>query len=84
MNVTAGGNNYSLIIDTGSSDTWFVKSGFQCYDYRRQKVALANCQFGPLFKGDFPGGRIQELHFNVSYGNGYSGPNLNGEYGFAE
>ncbi|KAB5575785.1 aspartic peptidase domain-containing protein [Coniochaeta sp. 2T2.1] len=84
LNVTAGGNNYSLIIDTGSSDTWFVKSGFQCYDYLRRKVALANCQFGPEFKGGFPGGRIENLHFNVSYGNGYSGPNLNGEYGYAD
>jgi len=84
LNVTAGGNNYSLIIDTGSSDTWFVKSGFQCYDYRRRPVALANCQFGPEFKGDFPGGAIKDLQFNVSYGNGYSGPNLNGEYGYAD
>lgn len=84
LNVTAGGNNYSLIIDTGSSDTWFVKSGFQCYDYLRRKVALANCQFGPEFKGDFPDGAIKDLHFNVSYGNGYNGPNLNGEYGYAD
>jgi hypothetical protein len=84
LNVTAGGSNYSLIIDTGSSDTWFVKSGFQCYDYLRRKVATAECQFGPEFKGDFPGGQIKDLHFNVSYGNGYSGPNLNGEYGYAD
>lgn len=84
LNVTAGGSNYSLIIDTGSSDTWFVKNGFQCYNYAHQKVAQVACQFGPLFKGDFPLGQIAELHFNVSYGNGYSGPNLNGEYGYSE
>lgn len=32
LNVTAGGNNYSLLIDTGSCDTWFAKPGFRCYD----------------------------------------------------
>lgn len=84
LNVTVGGNNYSLIIDTGSSDTWFVKSGFQCYDYLRRKVPVANCEFGPEFKGDFPGGAINDLDFNVSYGNGFSGPNLNGNYGYAD
>jgi hypothetical protein len=84
LNVTAGGNNYSLIIDTGSSDTWFVKNGFECYDYLRRKVPVAECQFGPEFKGDFPGGPIKDLQFNVSYGNGYNGPNLDGEYGYAD
>lgn len=83
LNVTVAGNNYTLIIDSGSSDTWFVKSGFQCYDYLRQRVPVADCEFGPEFRGDFPGGAINGLHFNVSYGNSAGGPNLNGDYGYA-
>lgn len=84
LNVTAGGHNYSLIIDTGSSDTWFVKSGFQCLNAYRRVVPVAQCRFGPEFQGDFPSGIIEEQHFNVSYGSSNYGPYLNGEYGYAE
>lgn len=83
LNVEVEGTNYSLIIDSGSSDTWFVKSGFQCYDSARRPVPLAECAFGPEFKGGFPEGAIQDQHFNVSYGNSANGPNLNGDYGYA-
>lgn len=84
LNVTAGGHNYSLIIDTGSSDTWFVKKGFECLGPYRQVVPLAQCRFGPEFQGDFPDGIIAGQHFNVSYGDANFGPYLNGEYGYAE
>lgn len=84
LNVTAGGHNYSLIIDTGSSDTWFVKSGFECLNAYRQNVPVEQCSFGPEFQGDFPDGKIVEQHFNISYGTSTFGPYLSGEYGYAE
>ena len=84
LNVTAGGNNYSLIIDTGSSDTWFVKDGFKCLNLYREPAPLAQCRFGPEFKGDFPDGKIEDQHFNISYGDPIYGPTLVGEYGYAE
>ncbi len=82
--VQAGNNSLSLIVDTGSSDTWFVKSGFQCLDRRfRQPADVSECQFGPAFAGDFPGGQITDQHFNVTYGS-LDGPFLNGLMGFSE
>ena len=45
--VTAGGYRYALQIDTGSSDTWFIKDGFTC-------LLSPHCNLGPVFKGDFP------------------------------
>ncbi|KAL1879082.1 hypothetical protein VTK73DRAFT_7408 [Phialemonium thermophilum] len=83
VNVTVANHNYSLIIDTGSSDTWFVKSGFQCLNGYRQRVPLIQCRFGPEFQGDFPGGQIKEQRFQVAYGDGVTGPYLNGDYGYA-
>jgi len=72
--VQAGGHRYALRIDTGSSDTWFVKDGFQCL--------VSHCNLGPMFKGEFPGGQIEE-HFNISYG-GDIGAFLNGQMGYSE
>lgn len=72
--VKAGGYRYALQIDTGSSDTWFVKDGFQCL--------VSHCNLGPMFRGDFPGGQIEE-HFNISYG-GDIGAFLNGQMGYSE
>ncbi|KAK1760766.1 aspartic peptidase domain-containing protein [Echria macrotheca] len=72
--VTAGGTRYALQIDTGSSDTWFVKEGFQCL--------VTECNMGPGFKGDFPGGQIEE-HFNISYGGDY-GAFINGQMGYSD
>ncbi|KAJ7861676.1 aspartic peptidase domain-containing protein [Mycena olivaceomarginata] len=32
VNVTIGGQNFSLIIDSGSSDTWVPQAGFSCFN----------------------------------------------------
>lgn len=74
--VKAGGYRYALQIDTGSSDTWFVKDGFQCLLY-------PHCNLGPVFRGDFPGGQIEVEHLNISYG-GDLGAFLNGQMGYSE
>jgi hypothetical protein len=74
--VKAGGHKYALMIDTGSSDTWFVKDGFQCLLY-------PHCNLGPVFRGDFPGGQIEVEHLNISYG-GDIGAFLNGQMGYSE
>ncbi|KAK0651932.1 aspartic peptidase domain-containing protein [Cercophora newfieldiana] len=74
--VRAGGYRYALQIDTGSSDTWFVKDGFQCLLY-------PHCNLGPVFRGDFPGGQIEIEHLNISYG-GDLGAFLNGQMGYSD
>lgn len=74
--VKAGGYRYALQIDTGSSDTWFVKDGFQC-------LLSPHCNLGPAFRGDFPGGQIEVQHLNISYG-GDIGAFLNGPMGYSD
>nr|GAT51413.1 acid protease [Mycena chlorophos] len=78
--VTVGGQTFPLIVDTGSSDTWVIQSGFQCYNLTTDaKLPEPDCDFGPksfdtsaskTFKS-FP-----KVSFNISYGDGefLSGP----------
>jgi len=81
--VKAGSNNLSLIVDTGSSDTWFAKAPFTCYDDYRRKASMAYCLFGKLFEGDFPGGQISNQHFSIRYGSA-DGPFMQGPVGYSE
>ncbi|KAK7954471.1 hypothetical protein PG996_015283 [Apiospora saccharicola] len=80
MSVGIGGKNWSMIPDTGSSDTWLMSSSFKCLDRSHQQQDQNACNFGPSYAGDFSGGRINE-HMNISYGGGDS---LNGNVGYAD
>jgi hypothetical protein len=77
------GNPYTLIVDTGSTDTWIVSDQFQCLDSLRRPQPLQNCRFGPSLKGSFTHGLIEGLTFNISYGM-EGGPFLQGSMGFSE
>jgi hypothetical protein len=48
-NVTFGSRVYTLVLDTGSSDTWAAASGFTCKNVAGMTVTLTNCGFGPLY-----------------------------------
>lgn len=49
-NVTFGGQRFSLVLDSGSSDTWAATTAFQCKDINGNNVALSTCNFGtPLY-----------------------------------
>ncbi len=54
--VTVGGQTVNLELDTGSSDTWIVQTGFECfYTYDSDTGAFTTsesedyCNFGPLY-----------------------------------
>lgn len=47
--VTLGSRVYSLVIDTGSSDTWAAQAGLVCKNAAGQTVTAATCRFGPLY-----------------------------------
>lgn len=91
MRVAFGGSNgsggdqeFQMVPDTGSSDTWVARDGFRCLDPSiGRPVNPKNCGFGALFRGDFPGGPIaggdQQMH--ISY---LSGDFLQGPMGYAE
>lgn len=47
--VTFGTDTLALIVDTGSSDTWVVETGFSCIDLDTGKATTeAACEFGKL------------------------------------
>jgi hypothetical protein len=64
-----GDQEVSVIVDTGSSDTWLVKSGFRCVNQFGSTQDSASCRFGPAYKGEFDQ-KIPNQHFNISYGDG--------------
>jgi aspergillopepsin I len=49
-NITLGGVPFSLVIDTGSSDTWIAKTSFQCHArFTGEVIAQKVCGFGDLY-----------------------------------
>lgn len=46
VNVTIGGQDFSLIMDTGSSDTWVAEKGFKCYTLADKPRKEKHCAFG--------------------------------------
>ncbi|KAF4977896.1 hypothetical protein FZEAL_5644 [Fusarium zealandicum] len=65
-----------LIFDTGSSDTWAVKSDFRCEDNLGNKHDQRSCSFGKPHVDDFGHGELEQVHFHRVYGSGedVSGP----------
>ncbi|KAF1953788.1 acid protease [Byssothecium circinans] len=50
INVTLAGKPYTLVIDTGSSDTWIASSTFQCLSkLSRAPLPQEACGFGKLY-----------------------------------
>ncbi|KAJ7881202.1 aspartic peptidase domain-containing protein [Mycena leptocephala] len=77
--ITVGGQTFTAIVDTGSSDTWLIKKGFNCFNLTGFPESTETCGFGsdgfdtaasPTFQA-FP-----KVSFNISYGDGefLSGP----------
>jgi hypothetical protein len=64
-----GDQEVSVIVDTGSSDTWLIKDGFRCVNQFGSTVSTQSCNFGPAYQGDFDS-KIPNEHFNISYGDG--------------
>lgn len=70
VEVTYGTDTVKLILDTGSSDTWLAQKGFVCVDYELEEFPESDCDFGPLYDGTFADGKIKDVNFNISYGDG--------------
>ncbi|KAF8188903.1 acid protease [Mycena galopus ATCC 62051] len=78
-NFTIGGQQFILIVDTGSSDTWVPQTGFNCFDLDENPVPESTCAFGtPGF--DIAASKtfqpFPNVSFNITYGDGefLSGP----------
>lgn len=79
--VTAGVQTLQMIVDTGSSDTWFAKDGFECQN-NLVSTRAPPCRFGKEYSGDFPGGKIADQHLHIAYGSGEIF--VKGEMGFSK
>ncbi|KAJ3990171.1 aspartic peptidase domain-containing protein [Lentinula detonsa] len=81
-NVKFGAQEFMLIIDTGSSDTWAPQVGYACFNLENKPVSQSQCAFGTAgfdtnasttFRTD-PG-----TNFNIEYADGEF---LSGTVGF--
>ncbi|KAL8965454.1 MAG: hypothetical protein Q9183_003844 [Haloplaca sp. 2 TL-2023] len=70
-NITFGDQSFQAVVDTGSSDTWLVRSGFDCANVQtRDPVEPAACKFGPAYTLSSTFDTIEGQNFNIGYGDG--------------
>lgn len=75
--ITVGGQTLNAEIDTGSSDTWFVQTGYQCYhtfeNSSQTVITTLNstaCNFGPTFTLGTDFVPDDDIHQFTCYGSG--------------
>jgi aspergillopepsin I len=69
--VTFGTQSFDMIVDTGSSDTWVVKKGFECIDLATgNKTTESSCYFGSTYTVDRTFSKISNEEFDIEYGDG--------------
>ena len=80
-NVSFGAQQFVAIVDTGSSDTWLVESGFTCVNITdNSTLTEADCYFGSSgYTPDSTFVQIPDENFNITYGDGEY---LNGIVGY--
>ncbi|KAJ7741739.1 aspartic peptidase domain-containing protein [Mycena olivaceomarginata] len=70
VNITIGGQNFSVIIDSGSADTWVPQAGFSCFNLTGSPVPQTTCNFGT--NGfDTNASKTFEPYQNVSFNQTY-------------
>ncbi|KAM0335607.1 hypothetical protein ACHAQA_000655 [Verticillium albo-atrum] len=77
MEVIWDGTPIQMIFDTGSSDTWAVRSDFSCTNRGgTTEYPQESCSFGDPAIDRFKYGEIPDIHFTLGYGSGerVSGP----------
>jgi hypothetical protein len=69
--ITFGTETFESIVDTGSSDTWIIKSGFTCVNITDSApLPEADCYFGPTYNVTDTFKQIPDENFNITYGDG--------------
>ena len=69
--VTFGTETFEAIVDTGSSDTWLVETGFKCVNVSNSApLPEADCSFGPTYNVTDTFKKIPNENFNITYGDG--------------
>ncbi|OQV07519.1 hypothetical protein CLAIMM_11942 [Cladophialophora immunda] len=72
VNVTIGGQTFPLLVDTGSSDTYVMKNGYQCFDKNNgTKLLQSACLYGSAtYTPSATYSEIPDEIFGVQYGAG--------------
>ena len=69
--ISFGTQTFDVVVDTGSSDTWLVSSGFTCLSQvANVTVPEADCLFGPLYTIDNSFTQILDENFHIRYADG--------------
>ncbi|KAJ5804958.1 hypothetical protein N7474_010845 [Penicillium riverlandense] len=70
--IDIAGQKFQVIVDTGSSDTWVVESGFECVSVSNSSdvVPESECGFGPTYTSGSSFKQISGEFFNITYGDG--------------
>jgi hypothetical protein len=69
--ITFGTETFESIVDTGSSDTWIIESGFKCVNISNSAPETeAFCNFGPTYNVTDTFVQIPDENFNITYGDG--------------
>ncbi|TVY29176.1 putative aspartic-type endopeptidase [Lachnellula hyalina] len=67
--VVLGDSTVELLVDTGSSDTWAVQTGFTCTDFQTGvPTSEAVCGFGPVYTPSSTFKRIPNETLSIEYG----------------
>jgi hypothetical protein len=70
VEATFGSQTLLLCIDTGSSDTWVIRSDNKCFALNSTLIDPTICYFGPAYIPSSSFVQIQDENFNASYGDG--------------
>lgn len=78
VNVTIGNQTFPLTLDTGSSDLWVVKSGFECTNSTDgSELPEASCLYGnATYTPTDTYSEISNQNFGVKYGAGIAQGNM--------
>ncbi|EMD62740.1 hypothetical protein COCSADRAFT_94461, partial [Bipolaris sorokiniana ND90Pr] len=67
LDVTIGGKTYAVEFDTGSSSFWLPSANFTCLDIDNKVKPQSACGFASLGPPDYTGGRVANMHLNLTY-----------------
>ena len=67
--ITFGDQTFSAVLDTGSSDTWVVRSNFTCFDWTGSEIVdQADCKFGSTYTPTSSFKQIPNVILDLIYG----------------
>jgi hypothetical protein len=79
--IAVNGEVHTVALDTGSSDTWLIKSNYTCVNVFGMPQEQQFCNFGPGYTGNFtPSEVLSGVNLNIRYGDKTF---AYGQFGFA-